>query len=344
LLRFLLRLVVLAILVVGAWLAWALLLPVRPGQPKFVLLRPGWSTKHIANELQAQGVIRSARAFLLYHYLANPTTLKAGEYKFEAPASVRQIHQRLVHGDIFVHTVVIPEGFNLFEIAAVIDGAGLGSKQEFLDAARAQTALVSDIDPQAQSLEGYLFPDTYGFTRTQTMSDIVSSMVRRFRQEAHGLSLNHDVHRVVTLAAIVEKETAVPEERPLVASVYQNRLNRGMALDADPTVIYAALLANRYTGTIHQSDLQSDSPYNTYKFPGLPPGPIANPGRASLQAALQPAATDYLYFVSDGNGHHRFARTLEEHSRNVSAYRRSRLEAVPSSGVHVGRLRRTAAR
>jgi len=148
-------------------------------------------------------------------------------------------------------------------------------------------------------------------------------MVRRFRQEARTIGLNSDVHRVVTLAAIVEKETAAPEERPMVASVYLNRLRKGMALDADPSVIYAALTANRYQGTIHQSDLQYDSPYNTYKHAGLPPGPIANPGRASLEAAMHPAQTDYLYFVSDNNGHHRFARTLDEHSRNVALYRRS---------------------
>ena len=345
-LRFLLKVVAVALLVVllaGAWLAWGLLAPVRLAEPKFVLLRPGWTTKHIANALQAEGIIRSARAFLLYHYFADPATLKAGEYRFDVPATAPQVHERLVRGDIFIHTVVIPEGFNMFEIAAVIEAAGLGTKQEFLDSARAQVSLMSEFDPQAQSLEGYLFPDTYGFTRTQTMPDIVASMVRRFRQEARSLSLTQDVHRIVTLAAIVEKETAVPEERQLVASVYQNRLNRGMALDADPTVIYAAELQHRYTGTIHQSDLQSESPYNTYKFLGLPPGPIANPGRASLQAAMHPAVSDYLYFVSDGNGRHRFARTLEEHSRNVSAYRRSRVEAPPSPQIHTSRIRHTSA-
>jgi UPF0755 protein len=150
-------------------------------------------------------------------------------------------------------------------------------------------------------------------------------MVRRFRQEAHkiGLPGNADTHRIVTMASIVEKETAVPEERSLVASVYYNRLARNMVLGADPSVVYAALLTGRYRGTIYQSDLQFDSPYNTYKYPGLPPGPIANPGVASLQAAMHPAQSDFLYFVSDNNGHHRFARTMEEHTRNVIAYRRA---------------------
>ncbi len=319
--RRLLTLLFLAIVLVAAWLAWALLLPVQPEGQKFVLLKPGWSTKRIANELQSNGVIRSARALLLYHYVMKPRSLKAGEYKFENSASALQVHDRLVRGDIFVHQVTIPEGFNMFEIGAAVQAAGLGGQREFVEQAKRQVALIRDLDPDARSLEGYLFPDTYGFTRTQSMEDIVAIMVRRFKQEARAIGLTSDVHRVVTLAAIVEKETAAPEERPLVASVYMNRLQKRMALDADPSVIYAALLAGRYQGTIHQSDLQYDSPYNTYKYPGLPPGPIANPGRASLEAAMHPATSDYLYFVSDNNGHHRFARTLDEHSHNVSLYR-----------------------
>lgn len=312
----------LLIVLAGGWLAWALLLPVRPAETKFVMLKPGWSTRHIASELQANGVIRSWRAFLLYHYLARHHSLKAGEYKFDDEESALRVHDRLMRGDIYVHTVVVPEGFNMFDIAGAIEAAGLGSKQEFLDQAQ-KTALIHELDPEAKTLEGYLFPDTYGFTRTQSMEDIVSTMVHRFKQEAKQIGLNADVHRVVTLASIVEKETAAADERPLVAGVYLNRLSKGMALDADPSVIYAALLAGRYQGTIYQSDLHFDSAYNTYKNPGLPPGPIANPGKASLQAAMNPTQTDYLYFVSDNNGHHRFARTLDEHSHNVALYRRA---------------------
>lgn len=321
-LRVITRLLALALLALAVWLAWALVLPVQPQGTKFVLLRPGWTSRHIAQELQAAGVIHSARAFLLMHY-ALGHTLKAGEYKFDAPDTARHIHDRLVRGDIYVHYVVIPEGYNLYDIAAAIEQAGLGSRQDFVQAATGDLFLVRDFDPAAKSLEGYLFPDTYAFTRTQSMHDMVAAMVRRFRQEARQLGIDSDYHRLVTMASIVEKETAAPEERPKVASVYYNRLRRGIALGADPSVIYAALLAGRYQGVIHQSDLDFDSPYNTYKYPGLPPGPIGNPGRDSLQAALHPAETDYLYFVSDGNGHHRFARTLEEHSRNVAAYRRA---------------------
>lgn len=330
----------LLVLGVAIWLAWALYLPVQPSGTQFVLLRPGSSSRRIAADLQSAGIIRSARAFLLIHY-AFGSTLKAGEYKFDQPATARQIHDRLARGDIYFHTITIPEGYNLYDIAGVVQLAGLGSAQDFLNAASRDVASIRDLDPQAASLEGYLFPDTYGFTRTQSMHDMIAVMVHRFRREAAQLGLLcavqqaqpsssesgaagcADIHAVVTMASIVEKETAAPEERPMVAGVYYNRLQRRIALAADPTVIYAALVSGRYTGAIHQSDLQFDSPYNTYRHAGMPPGPIANPGRASLEAALHPAETDFLYFVSNGNGHHRFARTLDEHSRNVAAYRRT---------------------
>lgn len=307
------------------WFAWAALLPLQPSQTTFVLLRPGWSTRHIARDLQQQGVIRSSAAFLMVQYVKGLHTLKAGEYKFDQPANALDVWSRLVRGDVYARTVVVPEGFNMYDIAAAVEQAGLGPASDFLTAARSDIFLVRNIDPDAKSLEGYLFPDTYQFTRIDTAHDIAAAMVHRFRQEAQKIGLlgNADMHRIVTMASIVEKETADPKERPLVAGVYYNRLGRNMALAADPSVIYAALLAGRYRGTIYASDLQFDSPYNTYKFPGLPPGPIANPGVASLQAAMHPAHTDFLYFVSDNKGHHRFARDLQEHARNVAAYRRS---------------------
>jgi UPF0755 protein len=319
------KLVVAVVLAFALWFAWAVLLPLQPTETKFVLLRPGWSTRHIAQDLQREGVIRSSAAFLMLQYAQGLRTLKAGEYKFDEPASALQVWRRLVRGDVYARTVVVPEGYTMFDIAAAVEQAGLGTAADFLTAAKGDVFLLREIDPTAQSLEGYLFPDTYQFTRIDSAHDMAAAMVRRFRQEAHKIGLlgNADTHRIVTMASIVEKETAVPEERPLVASVYYNRLARNMALGADPSVVYAALLAGRYRGTIYQSDLQFDSPYNTYKYPGLPPGPIANPGLASLQAAMHPAQSDFLYFVSDNNGHHRFARTLEEHTRNVIAYRRA---------------------
>jgi UPF0755 protein len=336
-LRFLIKLVLLGLAALGIWLCWGLWLPAGPTQEQVLLLRPGWPTRHIATELKRTGVIHSPTAFLLYHYVVQPQTLKAGEYKFDRLANALQIHARLVRGDVLKHTVIVPEGYTLFDIAVAVEDAGLGAREDFLKAAQSQSALVSDIDPGAKSLEGYLFPDTYQFTRTQSMSEIVAVMVRRFRQEARIVGLlpangdvsqvrlppGMDVRGVVTLASIVEKETAVAEERPLIASVYFNRLAKKIALGADPSVIYAALLEGRYRGAISQTDLQSNSPYNTYRHAGLPPGPIANPGRESLQAVLHPAASTYYYFVSDGSGHHRFARSLDEHSHNVALYRRA---------------------
>jgi UPF0755 protein len=313
----------LAVLAAAGWVAWALWSPVTPPGQKFVLLRPGFSTRRIAHELQSAGVIRNASAFVLWQQLHRHQSLKAGEYLFERTANSIDVWNRLERGDIYVHTVVIPEGFTMFEIARAIEDAGLGSGKDFLQVASTDTALISDLAPQATSLEGYLFPSTYEFTRTQSMHDMAAMMVRQFRQAANEIGLNANVPQTVTLASIVEKETAVPEERPLVASVYFNRLGRNIALQADPSVIYAELLAGTYQGALHHADMQTDSPYNTYRRAGLPPGPIANPGRGSLEAALHPAQSEYFYFVSDGNGHHRFARDLDEHNRNVAAFRRA---------------------
>lgn len=321
--RTLLKLVAVLLVVAAAWLAWALWLPLRPPEQKFVLLRPGYTTRHIALALKTAGVIRSSTAFLLWHFVAHPRTLKAGEYLFDQPANALQVHRRLARGDVYVHTVVIPEGFNIFEVAQAMSAAGLGTQPQFLQAARADTVLIRDLDPQASSLEGYLFPDTYQFTRTQTPTDMLAVMVHRFRAKVGSLGLTGNLHQVVTMASIIEKETALPEERPMVASVYYNRLNQRVTLDADPSIIYAELLAGSYSGALHHDDMRFDSPYNTYRHLGLPPGPIANPGVASLQAALHPAHTDYLYFVSDGDGHHRFAATLEEHNHNVALYRKA---------------------
>jgi UPF0755 protein len=331
-LRAFFTLVLLAVLGVGGWLAWALMLPVTPDGQKFVLLRSGYSTRHIATELQAAGVIRSADAFVLWQYLHHRRSLKAGEYLFEGPEDARQVHDRLARGDVHFREVVIPEGFTIFDIAQAVQDAGLGSSQEFLKAAMSDSALIADLAPHAKSLEGFLFPATYEFTRTQNADDVVATMVKEFRRVAHEIGLaggaegtpqTNDVSRIVTMASIIEKETAVPEERPEVASVYYNREARNIALQADPSVIYAEMLQGTYKGALHHADMQYDSPYNTYRHPGLPPGPIGNPGKSSLQAALHPATTDYFYFVSDGNGHHRFAHDLEEHNRNVEAYRRA---------------------
>lgn len=307
----------------GIWLWWAVYTPLTPGPDTALLLRPGFSTRQIAAELQKAGVIRSAFAFRVWHRLHPRPALKAGEYLFEHPARLKEVYGRIARGDIYFHTVTVPEGYTMFEVAKAMEDAGLGTAQDFLKITRTRTDLISDLAPEATSLEGYLFPNTYQFTRTQSQDEMIVTMVRQFRQVAQQTGLHADVHRMVTMASIVEKETAAPEERGEVASVYYNRLARRMALDADPSVIYAKLLEGSYTGSLHHADLAIDSPYNTYRFPGLPPGPIANPGRSALEAAMHPANTPYLYFVSNGNGHHRFARDLNEHNRNVAAYRHS---------------------
>jgi UPF0755 protein len=327
-LRTFFTLVLVALLAFGGWLAWALWTPVTPEGQKFVLLRPGYSTRRIANELKSAGVIRSPLAFALWHRIHRKQSLKAGEYLFDKTARALDVHDRLVRGDIYVHTVVIPEGFTMFDTAQAIEDAGLGTSQKFLEVARSELGLISDLDPEAQTLEGYLFPNTYEFTRTQSMKDIAGVMVKQFRQVADQIGLTRngqgtEVHRTVTMASIIEKETAAPEERPLVASVYYNRLARKIALQADPSVIYAELLNGTYAGALHHPDMQFHSAYNTYIHPGLPPGPIGNPGRTSLEAAMHPDQTDYYYFVSDGNGHHRFSRSLEEHNQNVAKLRRA---------------------
>jgi len=321
--RTLIALFFIGLLAVGGWLAWGLLQPVSPAGQKFVLLRPGYSTRRIATELKSAGIIQNNRAFLLWHYLHPSQSLKAGEYLFERPANSVEVYKRLVSGDIYVHTVVIPEGYTIFDVSKAMEAAGLGPSDTFLKIFQTNTSLISDLAPEAQSLEGYLFPNTYEFTRTQTPLEMVTAMVKLFRSVAQQIGLNADVNKTVTMASIIEKETGAPEERPLVASVYYNRLNKNVALDADPTIIYGELLNNSYQGALHHADMQIDSPYNTYRHAGLPPGPIGNPGKSSLEAAMHPASTNYLYFVSNGNGHHRFAGTLEEHNQNVAAYRKA---------------------
>jgi UPF0755 protein len=319
--RFLFKMLVVIVIVAGAFLAYGLLLPTGPQSQELVQLKPGSSTRRLATDLQQAGIIRSQYAFLLWHYLRGHKSLKAGEYAFDHPAGAVEVYNRIARGDIYFHTVVVPEGFNMFDIAAAIEAAGLGKREDFLQVVRSQTALVQDLDPKTPSLEGYLFPDTYHFTRTQSLHDIAAAMVHRFRQASHEIGLGGNIHGIVTMASIVEKETGAAQERPVVAGVFYNRMARNMTLDTDPTVIYAALLNNRYRGTIYLSDKQFNSPYNTYKFAGLPPGPICNPGKASLLAAMHPVSTDYLYFVSDNQGHHRFAQTMQQHVANVSAYR-----------------------
>jgi peptidoglycan lytic transglycosylase G len=342
-------LILIAVAAAGGWFAWAVMSPVTPSGPTYVMLHPGYSTHRIAAELKGAGVIRSEKAFVLWHYIHPKRSLKAGEYLFEKSANTIEVQKRLRRGDVYFHTVVVPEGYTMFDIARAIEAAGLGPADDFVKIAQSDTSLISDIAPGAHSLEGYLFPETYEFTRMMTLHDMAAAMVKQFRQVAKQIGLiegpqliassqaqtipagdpmpsglqTSEIERTVIMASIVEKETAVPEERPLVASVYYNRLNKNIALDADPSIIYAELLAGTYQGALHHADMQFRSPYNTYRNAGLPPGPIGNPGRSALEAAMHPAQSDYYYFVADAQGHHRFSKSFEEHNKNVVAYRKA---------------------
>ncbi len=320
--KFLLVLLLLLVLGGGA-AAWLVLTPFGPASESFVEVAPGSSSVRIGRQLQQAGIIRSQFAFDLVRFWKRGT-LKAGAYRFDHPASVVEIYDRIRRGDVYTIAVTVPEGANIFEIADRLEQLGFGSRQLFLETAAQETSLINDLDPSAKSLEGYLFPDTYRFAPKTAMPEIAATMVKRFRAEAAQIGLTLNLHRTVTLASLVERETAVEGERPLVASVFENRLEKNMPLMTDPSVIYGLQLQKAYRGTIYATDLKRDTPYNTYLHAGLPPGPVANPGAKALRAAITPAQTDYLYFVAAGQnpqGKSLFAATLEEHNRNVAGYR-----------------------
>jgi UPF0755 protein len=320
----------LVLLLAGAGAAaWLVLTPYGLETETFVNVAPGSSAAAIGRKLEAAGVVRSRFAFDLLRWFRH-ATLQAGLYRFDHPAPVTEVYARIAGGDVFTLSLTVPEGANIFDIATRVQQAGLGTRQSFLDAAVKQTNLVADMDPEAASLEGYLFPDTYRFSPTVTAAQIAAAMVRRFRVVAAQVGLKENVHRVVTMASLIERETAVDADRPLVASVFENRLAKKIPLNTDPAVIYGLELTGRWRGVIHQSDLARNTPYNTYLHSGLPPGPVANPGASSLRAAMNPAKTNYLYFVAagtDAQGHSLFAATLDEHNRNVAGYRKAQKKA-----------------
>jgi UPF0755 protein len=310
-----------AVLLLAAGLAgaavYSLQAPYRAFQGDLFLQFPkGSGTRAIAQKLADAGVVRYSWQFLLARAIHPRSTLQAGEYRFNEPASVNDVFRRLGRGDVFYLNFTVPEGSNMFDIAHLLESEGIMSGQDFLKA--------------AQDLEGFLFPSTYRVTHFTTPAALCQMMTAQFHKEWKKLMPDPDVDMVktVTLASMVEKETGFPAERPVVASVFQNRLKIGMMLDCDPTVIYAALLDERYGGVIHRSDLDNKHPYNTYRHAGLPPGPIANPGASSLAAALHPAKTDYLYFVAKPGGDgHVFTSNLAAHNKAVGNYRHAQSKA-----------------
>jgi UPF0755 protein len=329
--RIALTFALLLVIIIGtlSFVAWQSLSPYQGYSGEtFVEIERGTTTKEIAATLQRAGVIRSKYSFYLWRALHPKASLQAGEYRFDKPLSAGDVFDKIRRGEIFYEVLTVPEGSNIYDISQLAKGLRYLKPEEFIKAAQ-DPALVRDLDPKAPTLEGYLFPSTYRITRKTSAADLCRAMTEQFRREWRvlgGTNAGVDVHGVVTLASLVEKETAAPAERPLIAAVFDNRLQRDMPLQCDPTVVYAALRNDRYHGTIFRSDLTSADPYNTYTHSGLPPGPIANPGLESLKAALHPAQADYLYFVAKPGqvGQHTFSATLTEHEAAVKLYRNGR--------------------
>jgi len=312
------------------------------GSEQFVEIPPGAGTAGIGRRLVESGIIRDRLTWRLAVLQSGAgRELKAGEYRFSGDATPRDVIARLARGDVHVRSITFPEGLAIHEMAKLFESRGFGAATAFEQAA-ADVSLVKAWDPAARDLKGYLFPETYALPRHADAVALVRAMVGRFervfpaaaRQEA--LEGGRGVREVVTLASIVEKETGRDEERPLVAAVYRNRLRIGMGLQCDPTVIYALTKAGRYHGNLTRENMQIDSPYNTYRYAGLPPGPIASPGRASIEAALHPADAPYLYFVSRNDGTHVFSTTYEEHQRRVVEFQGKRTEPPATRSAERG--------
>jgi len=335
--------VVLLLLLVGAALSLAVYYrlehPPRPDVPSQAVIAfdQGTSTAEIFRRLAKEGIVRNARLAEIYYRLyRRRTRLQAGEYRFDRPMPIDDIINRMGRGEVLKYSIVIPDGLTAEETFELFWKAGIGGPDAFHRAFR-ETELLRGLASGVSDLEGFLFPETYLVTHTTPARAIVELMIAQFqgnfttelREKGERLGLTP--LQIVTLASIVEKESGLTREGPTIASVYLNRLKRNMRLQADPTVIYALKRDGKWTGTLHRSEYAYESPYNTYASDGLPPGPICNPGLPALKAAVSPARTDYLYFVADASGGHRFTRTFEEHLAAIAAARRARAETEGSS-------------
>jgi UPF0755 protein len=320
-----LLLLILGVAAAGAWLYLSVERPFKgyEGNETFVEIQAGSGPITMGRALTEAGVVPHVTAFRTAVWVRGAgRRLQAGEYRFERPMTPLEVVDKIARGDVYLQPVTFREGLTIRQMSQIFQERRFGTAQEFITAA-SRADRIRSIDPSARDLEGYLFPDTYTLPRRATAEQLVERMVARFeaalspevREQAAARGLT--VRQLVTLASLVEKETARREERPLVSAVYSNRLRIGMGLQCDPTVIYALERAGRFDGNLTRDDLRFDSPYNTYRYAGLPPGPIAAPGKASLEAAANPADVPYIYFVSRNDGSHAFASTLEEHNRNV---------------------------
>jgi UPF0755 protein len=314
----------------AAYLWYCIEQPYRgfPAEGVFVDLPHGASSRAVAHLLKQNGVIRNSTAFEIYSRRHPKRRLQAGEYFFNQPISGHDVFWQIADGHVYEQPFTVREGETVFDIARELEAGKFMSATEFLSAAR-NPELIRDMSPNAKSLEGFLYPATYNLPRHPAASEFAAEMVKKFKEEWNRIASAQPIApaaaiagHVVTLASLVERETPKPDERPLVAGVFENRLSKNMRLQCDPTVIYALEQIGQYKGTLTGEDLRFDSPYNTYEHGGLPPGPIGNPGEVALRAAISPAKTPYLYFVANTQGGHFFAATLEEHNRNVTKYRR----------------------
>ncbi|HXH27709.1 MAG TPA: endolytic transglycosylase MltG [Candidatus Polarisedimenticolia bacterium] len=321
---------VVAVVTLGIRLALWASLPYRGYGASFAMVEipEGAGVVRAIDVLERHGIVQHFPMALVFLRLTGRARgIKAGEYSFTRPMTPGEVFDKIIAGDVYYHRVTVLEGLRSDEVFARFIGAGFGSASEFQAAFR-DVSSIADLDDEAVDLEGYLFPDTYSLAKGTGARAILAMMVARFREvftpdliaSAHKEGMS--VREAVTLASLVERETAQPEENALVSSVFHNRLERGMRLQCDPTVIYALAMRNAYDGNIRKNDLRIDSRYNTYRYYGLPPGPIGNPGAAALRAAVQPADTDYLYFVSMNTGRHYFSKTLKEHNEAVWEYQK----------------------
>ena len=360
-LLYLILIVVLAAAGYAAWMWYSITQPYQdfPKEGVFVDIPHGASPRYVGYLLKHNGVVRSKLAFEIYARRHPKRTLQAGEYFFDHPMTGRDVFWKIAGGQIFEQPFTVREGETMFDIARELQTGKFMPAGDFLFAA-SDPSLIRDFAPEARTLEGFLFPATYELPRHPAGSELTAQMVHKFKDEwkriatsdpKESAALNGQADskgqagsktpaipltesptarlRLVTLASLVERETPKREERPMVASVFDNRIRKGMRLQCDPTVIYGLERLGQYKGPLTSKDLAFDSPYNTYEHYGLPPGPIGNPGEASLRAALHPAETSFLYFVANTQGGHFFSSTLEEHNRNVLKYRRL-LEGLPA--------------
>lgn len=288
----------------------------------------GQSAKKIVQNLKKKGIIKKSWPTLVgYRIFFSSQSLKAGEYSLPLPLSPKDVLHILTEGEVILYTVTVPEGLIIEETAELMESQGFAKKEDFIETS-ADTSFISSWDREATTLEGYLFPETYSFPKDTTAEEIVPTMVSQFMQvfndewRSRADEIGMSIRDIVILASLVEKETFLPEEKKFVSAVFHNRLKIGMKLDCDPTIIYALKREGKFKDRLRTKDLKLDSPYNTYLYPGLPPGPIANPGKDSLQAALYPADEKYLYFVSKNDGSHHFSHTFREHQNAVNTYQR----------------------